>query len=143
MFLPNVTGTFFLTQQVGRHLLAEKRPGSIVFITSTHAIRGAAMRLTYGVSKGALHQMTRMLAVEWAPHGIRVNAVAPGRMLTDSPSRQETGTDPRYIEDMIRRIPLRRLATAEEVAEAVVYLSGTSAASITGQVLVIDGGLTV
>jgi len=143
IFLPNVTGSFFLTQQFGRHLIAEKRPGSIVFITSTHAIRGAAVRLMYGVSKGAMHQMTRMLAVEWAPHGIRVNAVAPGRMLTDSPSRQETGTDPQYIENMIKRTPLRRLATAEEVADAVVYLSGPSAISITGQILVIDGGLTV
>jgi NAD(P)-dependent dehydrogenase (short-subunit alcohol dehydrogenase family) len=90
-----------------------------------------------------MHQMTRMLAVEWASHGIRVNAVAPGRMLTDSPSRQETGTDPQYIENMIKRTPLRRLATAEEVADAVVYLSGPSAVSITGQILVIDGGLTV
>jgi NAD(P)-dependent dehydrogenase (short-subunit alcohol dehydrogenase family) len=143
MFLPNVTGTFFLTQQFGRHLIADKRPGSIVFITSTHAIRGAPVRLMYGVSKGALHQMTRMLAVEWAPHGIRVNAIAPGRMLTDSPSRQETGTDPQYIENMVKRTPLQRLATAEEVADAVVYLSGPSAQSITGQILVIDGGLTV
>jgi NAD(P)-dependent dehydrogenase (short-subunit alcohol dehydrogenase family) len=143
MFLPNVTGTFFLTQRFGRHLIAEKQPGSVVFITSTHAIRGAPVRLLYGVTKGALHQVTRMLSVEWAPHGIRVNAVAPGRMLTDSPSRQETGTDPQYIENMIKRTPLRRLATAEEVADAVVYLSGPSAQSITGQILVIDGGLTV
>jgi len=143
IFLPNVTGTFFLTQQFGRHLIAENRPGSVVFITSTHAVRGAPVRLMYGVSKGALHQMTRMLSVEWAPHGIRVNAIAPGRMLTDSPSRQETGTDPLYIESMIKRTPLQRLATAEEVADAAVYLSSPSAASITGQILVIDGGLTV
>jgi len=143
IFGPNLTGTFFLTQQFGRHLIAERRPGSVVFITSTHAVRGAPVRLMYGVSKGALHQMTRMLAVEWAPHGIRINAVAPGRMLTDSPSRQETGTDPQYLESMINRTPLRRLATAEEVAEAVVYLSSPGASSITGQILVIDGGLTV
>ncbi len=143
IFDPNLTGTFFLTQQFGRYLIANERRGSVVFITSTHAVRGAAVRLMYGVSKGALHQMTRMLAVEWAPNGIRVNAVAPGRMLTDSPSRQETGTDPKYIEAMIKRTPLNRLATAEEVADAVVYLSGPSAVSITGQILVIDGGLTV
>ena len=143
MFSPNLTGTFFLTQHFGRHLIAEKRPGSIVFITSNHAIRGAAVRLMYGVSKGAQQHMARMLAVEWAPHGITVNAVAPGRMLTESPSRQETAADPGYIESMIKRTPLQRLATAEEVAEAVVYLSGPGAAAITGQVLVIDGGLTV
>ena len=99
--------------------------------------------IAYGIAKAAVMQMTRMLAVEWAPHGIRVNAVAPGRMLTKSPSRQETGTDPQYVENMIKRTPLRRLATPEEIAAAVVYLSGPSAASITGQILVIDGGLTV
>lgn len=143
MFVPNLTGTFFLTQRFGRHLITEKRPGSIVFISSTHAIRGAPVRLMYGVSKGAQQHMARMLAVEWAPYGIRVNAVAPGRMLTDSPSRQETASDPSYIENMIKRTPLQRLATAEEVADAVVYLSGAGAASITGQVLAIDGGLTV
>jgi NAD(P)-dependent dehydrogenase (short-subunit alcohol dehydrogenase family) len=64
-------------------------------------------------------------------------------MLTDSPSRQETAADPTYIDAMIQRTPLKRLATAAEIAEAVVYLSGEGAASITGQVLVIDGGLTV
>lgn len=143
IFTPNLTGTFFLTQQFGRHAIAENRPGSLIFITSTHSVRGAADRLMYGVSKGALNQMTRMLAVEWAPHGITVNAIAPGRMITESPSRQETGTDPQYIENMIKRTPLRRLATAEEVADAAVYLASPSAASITGQILVIDGGLTV
>ena len=143
IFVPNLTGTFFLTQQFGRHLIADGRPGCIVCITSTHALRGAPVRLMYGVSKGALHQMTRMLAVEWAPHGIRVNAIAPGRMLTDSPSRQQTAADPDYIETMLKRIPLHRMATAEEVAAAVDYLTGPGGVSITGQVLVIDGGLTV
>ena len=143
IFVPNLTGTFFLTQQFGRHLIAEKRPGCIICITSTHALRGAPVRLMYGVSKAALHQMMRMLAVEWAPHGIRVNAIAPGRMLTDSPSRQQTAADPDYIENMLKRIPLHRMATAEEVAAAVDYLAGPGGASITGQILVIDGGLTV
>jgi len=143
MFNPNLTGTFFLTQQFGKHLISENRPGAIVNITSTHAVRGASIRLLYGVSKAAIHHMTKMLAVEWGPHGIRVNAVAPGRMLTDSPSRQETGTDATYIEGMIKRTPLRRLATAQEIAAAVVYLTSEAAASVTGQILTVDGGLTV
>jgi NAD(P)-dependent dehydrogenase (short-subunit alcohol dehydrogenase family) len=136
----NVTGTFLLTQQVGRHLIDNRRGGAIVSIASTHGLIGAPERSTYGISKGAIIQMTRMLAIEWAPHGIRVNAVAPGRLDTASPSR--AGADPKYMEAMLARIPLHRLATAEEVAAAVAYLAGAQAQSVTGQVLVLDGGLT-
>jgi NAD(P)-dependent dehydrogenase (short-subunit alcohol dehydrogenase family) len=136
----NVTGTFLLTQQFGRHLIGSSRPGAIVSIASTHGLIGAPERSTYGISKGAIIQMTRMLAIEWAAHGIRVNAVAPGRLDTASPSR--AGADPKYMAAMLERIPLHRLATAEEVADAVAYLAGPQAQSVTGQVLVIDGGLT-
>jgi NAD(P)-dependent dehydrogenase (short-subunit alcohol dehydrogenase family) len=136
----NVTGTFLLTQQFGRHLIGSARGGAIVSIASTHGLIGAPERSTYGISKGAIIQMTRMLAIEWAAHGIRVNAVAPGRLDTASPSR--AGADPKYMAAMLERIPLHRLATAEEVADAVAYLAGPQAQSVTGQVLVIDGGLT-
>jgi NAD(P)-dependent dehydrogenase (short-subunit alcohol dehydrogenase family) len=138
----NVRGTFFLTQQVGRHFIAASKSGCIVNIASTHALVGAAERSTYGISKAALIGMTRMLAVEWAGHGIRVNAIAPGRIDTPSPSRAGKGADREYMEAMLKRIPLRRQATADEVAAAVVYFASPAAASITGQVLVLDGGLT-
>jgi 2-deoxy-D-gluconate 3-dehydrogenase len=138
----NVRGTFFLTQEIGRHWIGTAQPGAIVNIASTHALIGAAERSTYGISKAALVQMTRMLAVEWADYGIRVNAIAPGRMETASPSRAEKGADRAYMDAMLRRIPLHRLATAEEVADTVVYLVSPTAASMTGQVLVLDGGLT-
>jgi len=138
----NLTGTFFLTQAVGRHLMERRAPGSIITVSSTHGLVGAADRSTYGISKAALIQMTRMLAIEWADHGIRVNAVAPGRLDTSSPSRASTGSDKAYMEAMLKRIPLHRLATAEEIAGVVAFLAGPSAASITGQTIVIDGGLT-
>jgi NAD(P)-dependent dehydrogenase (short-subunit alcohol dehydrogenase family) len=138
----NIRGTFFLTQQVGRHLIAAGRGGCIVNIASTHALAGTAERSTYGISKAALVQMTRMLAVEWAEYGIRVNAVAPGRLETPSPSRAEKGADRGYMDAMLERIPLHRLASAEEVAATVAYLVSPAAASMTGQVLVLDGGLT-
>jgi NAD(P)-dependent dehydrogenase (short-subunit alcohol dehydrogenase family) len=76
----NVTGTFFLTQQAGRHWIAGGRPGCVVNIASTHGLVGAAERSTYGISKAAIIHMTKMLAIEWAEHGIRVNAIAPGRV---------------------------------------------------------------
>lgn len=139
----NIRGTFLLTQAVGRALIAARRGGVIVNIASTHALAGAPERSTYGISKAALVGMTRMLAVEWAEHGIRVNAVAPGRLATPSASRAEKGADKKYMDAMLERIPLHRLATVEEVAAAVVYLASPAAASITGQVLVLDGGLTV
>jgi NAD(P)-dependent dehydrogenase (short-subunit alcohol dehydrogenase family) len=139
----NLRGAFFLAQQMGRHLIADGRPGAIVNIASTHGLVGAAERSVYGISKGALIQMTRMLAIEWAAHGIRVNAVAPGRLDTPSPSRAARTSDPAYMDAMRARIPLKRLATVEEVADAVCYLASPQAASITGQTLVIDGGMTV
>jgi 2-deoxy-D-gluconate 3-dehydrogenase len=84
--------------------------------------------------------MTRMLAIEWAEHGIRVNAVAPGRV--DTPSRAGSLARPGYREAALGRIPMRRFGTAEEVAAAVSYLASPAAACITGQTLVLDGGLT-
>jgi NAD(P)-dependent dehydrogenase (short-subunit alcohol dehydrogenase family) len=139
----NLTGTFFMAQQIGRYLIGSGRPGCIVNIASVHGLVGAAGRSTYGISKAAIIHMTRMLAIEWAGYGIRVNAIAPGRMDTPSPSRAATAANPSYMAAMLDRIPLHRLVTVEEVAAATCYLASPQAASITGQTLILDGGLTV
>ena len=139
----NLRGAFFLSQQLGRRLVAAGRPGDIVNIASTHGLVGAAERSTYGIAKGALIQMTRMLAIEWAEYGIRINAIAPGRLDTRSPSRAARTDDPSYMQAMLARVPLHRLATVDEVAAAVCYLASPQAASLTGQTLVLDGGITV
>ena len=139
----NIDGTFYVTQQFARHVIAGKRSGCIVNIGSTHAIIGATGRLAYGVSKAAIHQMTRMLAIEWAPNGIRVNAVAPGRVESGSPQRAESAGDEKLMQAMRSRIPLGRFCTVEDVAEAVRYLASDEAAYVTGHTLVLDGGLTV
>lgn len=136
----NLKGTFFMSQQMGRHLVGNGRPGCIVSIASTHGMVALAQRSAYGIAKTAIIHMTRMLAIEWAEHGIRVNAVAPGRV--DTPSRAGSLAEPGYRDAALARIPLRRFGAAEEVAGAVSYLASPAAAYITGQTLVLDGGLT-
>ena len=137
----NVTGTFFMCQQMARHLIAQQRAGCIVNMGSTHGIVGFPQRSAYGVSKAAVSHMTRMLAIEWAPHKIRVNAVAPGTVAT--PSRIEYfGTHPKGFSEMIARVPLGRLCEMDEVAAMVSYLVSPAAAYITGQTMLLDGGLT-
>jgi 2-deoxy-D-gluconate 3-dehydrogenase len=136
----NLKGTFFMSQQMGRHLVKVGKPGCIVSVASTHGLVALASRSAYGIAKAAVMQMTRMLAIEWAEHGIRVNAVAPGRV--DTPTRAWSAGEPGYRESALARIPLRRFGASEEVAGAVSYLVSPAAAYITGQTLVLDGGLT-
>lgn len=135
----NLKGAYFLSQKFAAHCIVGNRPGCIVSIASTHGLTGFAGRSVYGIAKGGLIQMTRMLAIEWASHNIRVNAVAPSTALT--PSRLKA-LDPQARERMLGRIPLGRFITPEEVAAAVCFLASPGAASITGQTLVLDGGLT-
>jgi 2-deoxy-D-gluconate 3-dehydrogenase len=137
----NLTGPFFLSQAMGRHLIAMGRPGCIVNLASTHGVVALAGRSAYGISKAALIHMTKMLAIEWAEHGIRVNAVAPGAAETHT--RTKLFADPSFRKATLDRIPLRRLATEDEVAGAVSYLVSPRAGYITGHTLVLDGGLTV
>jgi NAD(P)-dependent dehydrogenase (short-subunit alcohol dehydrogenase family) len=136
----NLRGTFFMSQQMGRHLVKTGRPGCIVSIASTHGLVALARSSTYGIAKAAVMHMTRMLAIEWAEHGIRVNSVAPGRV--DTPSRAASLAEPGYRDFALGRIPLKRFATADEVAGAVSYLASPAAAYVTGQTIVLDGGLT-
>jgi NAD(P)-dependent dehydrogenase (short-subunit alcohol dehydrogenase family) len=136
----NLTGTFFMSQQMGLHLVARGRPGCIISIASTHGAVGFPGVVAYGVAKAGISHMTRVLAIEWAPYGIQVNAVAPGT--TETPSRAPMLADPERRAVMLNRIPLRRFGTAEEVAGAVRYLASPQASYITGQTLLVDGGLT-
>jgi 2-deoxy-D-gluconate 3-dehydrogenase len=129
-----------MSQQMGRHLVARGAPGCIVNIASTHGLVGLAGRSVYGIAKAGMIHMTRMLAIEWAEHRIRVNAVAPGRV--DTPSRAASLAEPGYLEAALARVPLGRFTTAGEVAAAVCYLADPAAEYVTGQTLVLDGGLT-
>jgi NAD(P)-dependent dehydrogenase (short-subunit alcohol dehydrogenase family) len=138
----NLAGTFFMTQALGRHLIDSNRPGAIVSVASAHAIVGSAGQSPYGISKAGIVHMSRMLAIEWASHGIRVNAVAPGKIATNSPQRQASVADPVKRELMLARIPLGRFGTVQEVANLVRYLISPRASYITGQTIILDGGVT-
>ena len=136
----NLKGAFFLSQLFGRQCIARDRPGVIVSMASTNGMTGIAGRSVYGISKAGLIQMTRMLAIEWADNNIRVNAIAPTTVMTES--RQQLLSDPKARQAALARIPSGRFATPEEIAAAVVYLASPGAASVTGHTLPVDGGLT-
>ncbi|WP_187369580.1 SDR family NAD(P)-dependent oxidoreductase [Fodinicola acaciae] len=135
----NAHGTFLMTQQVARQLVSRGRGGAVVNLSSIGARQPTPGMGGYECSKAAVDALTRWSAIELAEHGIRVNAVAPGPVLTPmlaaglpagSPARQA----------WLDRIPLRELATVEAVAAAVVFLASDVAAHITGVSLPVDGG---
>ncbi len=136
----NLKGAYFLSASFARHCIAAGHPGAIVNIASTHGLTGIADRSVYGISKGGLIQMTRMMAIEWADKNIRINAVAPTTVMT--PSREKLLSDPVQRDKMLGRIPIGRFATEEEVAAAVCYLVSSGAGAVTGHTLAVDGGLT-
>ncbi len=134
----NLKGAYFLSRAFAAHCIARKHGGNIISLASTHGLTGLAGRSVYGISKGGIIQMTRMLAIEWAGNNIRVNAIAPATALTES--RQKL-LDAKMRETMLARIPSGKFITPEEVAAAVVFLASAGAASITGHTLPLDGGL--
>ncbi len=136
----NLKGAYFMSQRLGRHLIARKQPGCIVSLSSTFGVLGFPERSLYGIAKGGIAQMTRMLAIEWAPHGIRVNAIGPGTIETES--RAAALADPVAREVMLKRIPLGRFGQPEEVAGTVRYLVSPAGAYVSGQVLMLDGALS-
>ena len=136
----NLRSSFFIAQAVGRHMISTGLRGRIVNISSQMAAVGYYKRAAYCASKWGMDGMTRVLAVEWAPHGITVNAVAPTFVETEL--TRPMFDDPAFRRDVLGRIPLGRLATAEEVAAAVLYLVSDGAASVTGTTLFVDGGWT-
>ncbi len=136
----NVDGVWRCSRVVGAQMV-ERGGGAIVNIGSISAqiVNRPQWQPAYNASKAAVHQLTKSLAAEWAPFGVRVNALAPGYVKTDMAPVDDPRFRPRWIEDA----PMQRAATPEEIAPSVVYLASDAASFMTGSVMVVDGGYTL
>src|SRR5271169_4414658 len=133
----NLRGPWIVAREAAKRMIAEKMSGSIVNIASILALRQAGQVTAYAATKAGLVQLTKQLALEWARYGIRVNALAPGYVETDF-NREFFKTA--KGQEMIRRIPMRKLVRPEDLAEPLMLLAGDGGAFITGAVLPVDGG---
>jgi NAD(P)-dependent dehydrogenase (short-subunit alcohol dehydrogenase family) len=140
LFDVNVRAAFVACRAVGRALLERGAAGSIVNMSSQMGTVGYPGRAAYCATKHAVEGMTKALAVEWAQAGIRVNAVAP--TFVETAMTEAMFADPAFRADVESRLPTRRLATTDDVANAVRYLACDASRSVTGHVLRVDGGWT-
>ncbi len=139
----NLRTVFFTAQAFARHLAREKRGGSIVIMSSTNGFQAESDSVAYDTSKGGLVMLTRSLAVSLAPHGIRVNGIAPGLIKTPLTSVWMESRANDLLEHYEKKILLDRVGKAGDCAGAVTFLCSPAASYITGEIIVIDGGLTV
>jgi NAD(P)-dependent dehydrogenase (short-subunit alcohol dehydrogenase family) len=136
----NLRGMFLVAQAVARSMVADGRGGAIVNMASTNALGGEEDFADYNASKGGVLQLTRTMAVELGPKGIRVNCVCPG--FIDTPLNRALATEEEFETYERERIPLRRRGRPEEVASAYLFLASDDASFVHGAALVVDGGQT-
>ncbi len=137
----DLKGLVFVTQAAAARMIAARRGGRIVSIASIYGVVGRRERVAYSAAKGAVVNLTRSLALELAPHDITVNAVGPSLVETDL-TRERLRADPAFRAEEVARTPLGRLGTPEDVAAAVVFFASPAAGFITGQTLIVDGGIS-
>jgi NAD(P)-dependent dehydrogenase (short-subunit alcohol dehydrogenase family) len=135
----NLRGVFLCSRTFGRAMV-DRGWGRIINITSQNAIQGYAGHVAYSAAKAGILGMTRVLVAEWGPHGVTVNCVSP--TLVDTPMGRAAWSEEATAQ-VIQKIPTRRLATVNDVASTVLYLSGDAAGMINGHHLVVDGGASV
>jgi NAD(P)-dependent dehydrogenase (short-subunit alcohol dehydrogenase family) len=135
----NLKGLFFACQAAGRHMVG-RGYGRIVNMSSQAGRVGIRRHAAYSASKGGVELLTKVLALEWGPHGVTVNAVAPTFVRT--PGTAERLDRPEFLHDVVSRIPIGRVGTTSEVAAAVIFLASRSAGLVNGTSVVVDGGWT-
>jgi 2-deoxy-D-gluconate 3-dehydrogenase len=133
----NLNGLFFLTQQLGRPMV-ERGHGKVVSVASLLSFQGGLRVASYAASKHGVAGVTKALANEWGPHGVQVNAIAPGYMVTDNTTALRDDAD--RARSILDRIPAGRWGTPEDIAGAAVFLSSSAADYVNGHVLAVDGG---
>jgi NAD(P)-dependent dehydrogenase (short-subunit alcohol dehydrogenase family) len=139
MMAVNLKGVFFTSQAVGRHMI-ERGYGRIVNLSSQAGLVGIRRHAVYSASKGGVNMLTKVLALEWAPYGITVNAVAPTWIYT--PGTAERLDDPAFLAQVLANIPIGRVGTTADVAAAVIFLASRASGLVTGAILPVDGGWT-
>lgn len=139
----NLGGIYQCSRWMAKHLIDHNKPGVIINIASISGFVGnrGGYNSHYCATKGGVIALTRSLAVEWAPHKIRVNAIAPGYFVTPMTDRLKN-INRAFYDELIGRVPLGRFGNASDLAGAVVYLASDASAYVTGHILVIDGGYT-
>lgn len=135
----NLKAQFFCAQAVGKRMIQRKK-GKIIMISSQAGSVGLLQRAAYCSSKGAINQLTKTLAIEWAKHNITINAIAP--TFVEGPFTKPMFEDPEFKNYVLSNIPLGRIGRPEDISGAVVYLASAAADLVTGSILTIDGGWT-
>lgn len=137
----NLRGAYLCARETLKHFVEREYQGVIINISSVHEIIPRPTYVSYSMSKGAMENMTKTLALEYAPQGIRVNAIAPGATVT--PINESWTEDPKKRKVVESHIPMGRVGTSTEMAEITAFLASDAASYITGQTIFIDGGLTL
>ena len=136
----NLRGAYFLTQAVAKGLIENKKPGSLINISSQMGHVGGIDRAVYSASKHAVEGFTKAMAIEWGPYQIRVNTICP--TFVHTPLTQSTFDNPERIRWIKEKIKLGRICEVEDIMGAVVFLASDASAMITGSALMVDGGWT-
>ena len=136
----NLRAAFFVAQAVAQRMVADGRKGSIIHISSQMGHVGGARRTVYCMTKHGIEGLTKAMAIDLAPHGIRVNSISP--TFIETPLTAPFWQDKTFLADTVKRIKLGRLGQVEDLMGAVVYLASDAAALVTGTSIVVDGGWT-
>ncbi|MBI3743362.1 MAG: SDR family oxidoreductase [Chloroflexi bacterium] len=134
----NLRYAFFTCQAAAKAMVAQKHGGSIVNIASASGLRAAPRHIAYGAAKAGIMSLTKTMAVEWGPHAIRVNAVAPGAIRTPKTSQNMNEASVQYLSEIV---PLGRPGRPEDIAQVVLFLASDLAQYVSGQVITVDGGV--